>query len=119
MKVLVVHRHLKVLDDVKSILRENRNVFRYFNSGLDGLLAARVEEFDLIICGTDLPVITGFEIIRSLRNQSMNEKTAVVFVTDEIDERSTYLGNALGVVGVLNSSEVSTSLQSLVVPQSN
>lgn len=114
MKVLVVHRHLKVLDDVKSILNDSGKVFRYYNSGLDGLLAARVEEFDLIICGTDLPVITGFEMVRSIRNQSTNENTIIVFVADEIDEKSTYLGNALGVAGVLSSKEVSSNLYSLV-----
>ena len=115
MKVLVVHRLVSVLDDIKSMLSDDVNVFRYYSSGLDGLLAARVEAFDLIICGTDLPVITGFEVIRSLRTQSINASTTVVFVADEINEKLTYLGKALGVAGVLQAEEVSTQLQAMMV----
>jgi DNA-binding response OmpR family regulator len=114
MKILVVHRQATVLDQVKEILHDTKMVIRYYNSGLDGLLAARVEEFDIIICGTDLPVITGFELIRSLRTHSINEMTSVVFIADEIDEKSTYLGKALGVAGVLSSENMSMQLQSLM-----
>lgn len=114
MKILVVHRQASVLDQVKEILQDTKMVIRYYNSGLDGLLAARVEEFDIIICGTDLPVITGFELIRSLRTHSINEMTAVVFIADEINEKSTYLGKALGVAGVLSCENMSLQLQSLM-----
>lgn len=88
-------------------------VVRYFNSGLDGLHAVRVELFDLIVCGTDLPVITGFELIRSLRTQSINEKTPVIFVADEIDEKAKYLGHALGVADMLTYADVSAGHFSL------
>jgi DNA-binding response OmpR family regulator len=114
MKILVVHRQAMVLNHVKSILQDNEIVVRYTNSGLDGLLAARVEEFDLIICGTDLPVITGFELIRSLRTQSINSMTTVVFIADEIDEKAKYLGKALGVAGMFAYDDMSTGIQSFV-----
>lgn len=114
MKILVVHRQATVLNQVKDILHDNQTVIRYYSSGLDGLLAARVEEFDLIVCGTDLPVITGFEMIRSLRNHSINDTTVVVFIANEIDEKSTHLGKALGVAGVLSYDMMSLELQALV-----
>ena len=118
MKILVVHRQASVLEHVKSFLHSEAAV-RYFNSGLDGLLAVRVEEFDLIICGTDLPVITGFELIRALRTHSINEKTPVIFIADEIDEKAKYLSSALGVSGMLSYSDVSSGLQSLVTATRN
>ena len=114
MKILVVHRQASVLNQVKEILQDNQMVVRYYNSGLDGLLAARVEGFDLIVCGTDLPVITGYEMIRSLRNHSVNTDTMVVFIADEIDEKSKHLGRALGVAGILSSETMSLQLHSLV-----
>jgi DNA-binding response OmpR family regulator len=106
MKILIVHRHQKVLHDAKSILQNGSYTFRYYPNGLDGLLAARVEKFDLIICGTDLPVITGFELIRSLRTQSINASTTVVFVADEVDEKAKYLGEALGVADVFTPNDM-------------
>lgn len=119
MKILVVHRQASVLAQVKSSLSANEAVVRHFNSGLDGLLAVRVEKFDLIICGTDLPVITGFELIRSLRTHSINDKTPVIFIADEINEKEKYLSNALGVAGVVLSQEVSSELKALVSATQN
>lgn len=96
MKILVVHREVAVAHQVKSILHASETVVRYFNSGLDALLAGRVEKFDFIICGTDLPVITGFELIRSLRLNSINTIVPVVFIADEVNTKSEHLVNVLG-----------------------
>lgn len=114
MKILVVHREVTVSHQVKSILHDSETVVRYYNSGLDGLLAIRVEVFDLIICGTDLPVITGFELIRSVRTHSINALTPVVFIADELSRKSEYLANALGVAGTLVRSTIERELASLV-----
>ena len=59
-------------------------------------------------------MITGYEMIRSLRNHSINAQTTVVFVADEIDEKSEYLAKALGVAGVLSCDTMSLQLQTLV-----
>ena len=108
MKILVVHRQESVAKCIKSSMGAGESVIRYFNSGLDGLHAIRVELFDLIVSGTDLPIVTGFELIRSLRTQSINEKTPVIFVADEIDVKAKYLGHALGVAGLLTYADVSS-----------
>src|SRR5690606_8542594 len=67
MKILVVHRQKLTVDTIKSVLSGRNPVVRHTESGLDGLLTSRIEHFDLIICGTDLPVVTGFELVRSIR----------------------------------------------------
>jgi CheY-like chemotaxis protein len=51
-------------------------------SGLDGLLCCRGEHFDLILCGLDLPVVTGIEMVRSIRNFSVNKKTPVILLAE-------------------------------------
>lgn len=114
MKILVVHREVMVSDQVKSILNDRESIVRYYNSGLDGLLAIRVEVWDLIICGIDLPVITGFELIRSVRTHSINTGTAVVFVVDMLNWKFEYLANALGVTGTLVRSMIEDELAPLV-----
>lgn len=95
MKILVVHRKKELTSMVKKVLHDREPYVRYAESGLDGLLIARLEEFDMIISGTDLPVITGFELIRSLRNSSVNRNTTVIFMADEINPAALYLSAAL------------------------
>ena len=119
MKILVVHREVSVLNQVKSILSDRETLVRYYNSGLDGLLAIRVEKFDLIICGTDLPVITGFELIRSLRTHSINDLTPVVFIADELTGKSEHLAKALEVLGTLKRSSLDQDLEALLTPTIN
>jgi len=106
MKILVVHRQEAVTKQIRAAL-DQKAIIRYANSGLDGLLAARVESFDLIICSTDLPMVTGFELVRSVRTSSINKNTPVIFVSDDlVDKKTEYLGNALGVAAMIAMKEV-------------
>lgn len=102
MKILVVHRQKLVVDQLKSVLHDNSPVVIYTDSGLDGLLTSRIESFDLIICGTDLPVITGFEFVRALRSNSENKNVPVIFIADEVNPKTQHLGKALSVAGLLS-----------------
>ena len=101
MKILVINRQKEVIGQIASVLASVEPVIRYYDSGLDGLLAARIESFDLIVCGTDLPVITGFELVRSLRNSSINKNTPVIFLADELNHKTTYLSQILGAAATL------------------
>jgi CheY-like chemotaxis protein len=114
MKILVVHRQKMVIDQVKSVLEGNSPVVIYTDSGLDGLLTSRIESFDLIICGTDLPVITGFELVRSIRTNSVNRNVPVIFVADEVDYKTEQLGTALGVAGMILVQELNNRLAGIV-----
>jgi DNA-binding response OmpR family regulator len=101
MKILVIHRQKEVIGQIAKVLASVEPVIRYYDSGLDGLLAARIESFDLIVCGTDLPVITGFELVRTLRNCSINKNTSVIFLADELNHKTAYLSHILGVAATL------------------
>ena len=80
MKVLIVHRDEAVTAYVKT--QWSHWVIRSANSGLDGLMVCRSECFDLILCGLDLPVVTGIEMVRSIRNISANSETPVFFLAE-------------------------------------
>jgi DNA-binding response OmpR family regulator len=114
MKILVVHRQKNTVNIIQSVLSEKNPVVLQTESGLDGLLTSRIEHFDLIICGTDLPVVTGFELIRSIRTNSVNRDTPVIFLSDKIDEKAEHLSNALGVEAVLLMEDVNHRLAGLV-----
>ena len=114
MKILVVHRQKETVDSIKSVLSGCNPVVRHTESGLDGLLTSRIEHFDLIICGTDLPVVTGFELVRSIRTHSVNRNTPVIFLADEMDAKTEHLGNALGVAGMLVTRDLDAKLAPMV-----
>ncbi len=78
LKVLLVHSQEEVIQEVKSFL--GHTVIHYAADGADGLFAGRMEEYDLIICSLELPLITGMEMVRALRNMSQNSKTSVIFL---------------------------------------
>lgn len=114
MKILVVHRQKKTVTVIKSVLSKKNPVVLQTESGLDGLLTSRIEHFDLIICGTDLPVVTGFELIRSVRTNSVNRNTPVILVSDKVDEKMERLGKALSVEAMLQLEEIEHQLPGIV-----
>jgi CheY-like chemotaxis protein len=114
MKILVVHRQNDIVNVIKSVLSRRNPVVLQTESGLDGLLTSRIEHFDLIICGTDLPVVTGFELVRSIRTNSVNRRVPVVFLTPEVDEKTQKLSRALGAIAVLSNAELTTHLDAIV-----
>jgi len=114
MKILVVHRQKEVIAQIKSVLDGSNVVILSTDSGLDGLLTSRIEKFDLIICGTDLPVVTGFELVRTIRNNSVNKNTTVIFLSEQVDEKIEHLGNALGVVAMLANRDTGNRLATVV-----
>lgn len=117
MKILVAHRQKKTVDLIKSVLSSSNPVVLYTESGLDGLLTSRIEYFDVIICGTDLPVVTGFELVRSIRTNSINRQTPVVLISEEVDEKTRHLSNALNVNCVLSMSDIVFQLAQVVREQ--
>jgi len=88
MKVLVVHRQEEVLQNIKNQL--GHWYVEAYSNGLEGLMAAKMSMFDLILCGQDLPVVTGIEMVRSIRNLSLNRRTPVILLAEgtETEEHS-------------------------------
>ena len=80
MKVLIVHRQEAVLQNIKSQM--THWYVKSLSSGLDGLIACKLEHFDLILCGQSLPVVTGIELVRSIRNMSLNKHTPVILLAE-------------------------------------
>ncbi len=80
LKVLVVHRHVSVANEIKKQFDRAGWLVHLAHSGLDGLLTARKESFGLILSVIDLPVITGIEMMRAIRNFSCNVNTPAIFI---------------------------------------
>lgn len=117
MKVLVVHSKEAVVSLIREQLRGKDLAIKFNDSGLDGLFTSRLEKFDLIICGTELPVVTGYELIRAVRTYSVNRSTPVIILADEVDAKAEKLGSALGVAALLGQSDAQKLLPNIVEEQ--
>ncbi len=80
LRVLVVHRQESMADHIKKQFIGAGWLVHLAHNGLDGLLTARKESFGLIFSTIDLPVITGIEMARGIRNFSFNTDTPIVFI---------------------------------------
>lgn len=114
MKILVVHRQKEVVEQIAKTLEGKDFAIMHLESGLDGLFTSRIEKFDLVVCGTDLPVVTGFELVRSLRTYSVNRNAPVIFLADTVDNKTEKLGAALKAAGLLSHSNAEMELPSMI-----
>jgi DNA-binding response OmpR family regulator len=80
MKVLVVHRQATIADHIKDQLPQC--IVTCVTCGWVGLSEARTKRYDLVISSYDLPVVTGFEMVRSLRMFSLNIQVPVIMLTE-------------------------------------
>lgn len=120
MKILVVHRQRHILDMIKAVLDDSKTVVIYYNSGLDALLISRIESFDLIICGIDLPVVTGFELARSVRTISANKNVPIIMISDDVvNSQTEQLGTTLKVCGMLTMKNLNDKLPGMVLQSVN
>jgi DNA-binding response OmpR family regulator len=80
MRVLVVHRQASIADHIKEQLPQCS--VTCVTCGWVGLSETRTKHYDLVISSYDLPVVTGFEMVRSLRMDSLNTEVPVIMLTD-------------------------------------
>jgi CheY-like chemotaxis protein len=81
MNVLIIHRQQSFLQKVKEKFLLGGWQVHTTDNGLDGLLTARHHPFDLVLCGFDLPVVSGTEVVRTMRLLSLNRATPVFFIS--------------------------------------
>jgi len=56
------------------------------SSGTEALEMLREEQFDLVFCDLNMPGMTGFELVETLRQQGLLESMAVVVVSSIGDD---------------------------------
>lgn len=84
MRILVVEDDKKVASFLSKGLREEGYSVDASHDGEDGLLKARVHEYDLVLLDVMLPGKTGFEVVRELRAR---ESTVPVLMLTARDDR--------------------------------
>ena len=87
MRILLIEDDQKVAGYVMKGLAEAGHVTDHVTDGNDGLAAATMEAYDVIVVDRMLPGLDGLSILRSLRNR--HNRVPVIFLTalGDVDER--------------------------------
>jgi DNA-binding response OmpR family regulator len=85
MKILVIEDDRTVGQYVKRGLEEQRFHADLVADGLEGLRAASEGSYDLIVLDLRLPGMTGFEVLRTLRDRGVTTPILVLTAQDAVD----------------------------------
>jgi DNA-binding response OmpR family regulator len=90
MRILIVEDDRKVASFLEKGLREEGYSVDVSNNGADGLIKARIHEYDLLLLDVMLPEKTGLEVVRELR--SSGSTVPVLMLTARDDRQDIVLG---------------------------
>ena len=90
LRILIVEDDKKVASFLQKGLREEGYTVDVSHDGSDGLLKARVHEYDLLVLDVMLPGKTGLEVVRELR--ASESAVPVLMLTARDDRRDVVMG---------------------------
>jgi DNA-binding response OmpR family regulator len=96
MKILLIEDEIKLAGFVASALRQAGHLCDHFANGSQGLDAAMIGEYDLVILDLMLPSLDGFEVLRNMRN--FQNKTPVIILSALGDTDQIIRGLDLGAI---------------------
>ncbi len=79
MKVLILEDEVKTVQSLKKGLEEHQMVVEYAYDGLSGKRIAEAGNFDVIISDVVMPKMTGFELVKCLRDAGV--RTPILLLT--------------------------------------
>ena len=79
MRILIVEDEVRLADALAQILKEQKHITDVVHNGTDGLSYALSEQYDLIILDVMLPGLTGFDVVRKMREKK--NSTPVIMLT--------------------------------------
>jgi two-component system OmpR family response regulator len=85
MKVLVIEDDRTVGQYVKRGLEEHRVHTDLVDDGMEGLRLASGAQYDLVVLDLRLPGMTGFEVLRTLRDRGITTPILVLTAQDAVD----------------------------------
>ncbi len=96
MKILLIEDEIKLAGFVASALRQAGHLCEHFTNGSQGLEAAMIGEYDLVILDLMLPSLDGFEVLRNMRN--FQNKTPVIILSALSNSDQVVKGLDLGAI---------------------
>jgi DNA-binding response OmpR family regulator len=96
MKIELIEDEVKLAGFVSAALRQAGHLCDHFADGSQGLEAAMIGEYDLVILDLMLPTLDGFEVLRNMRN--FQNKTPVIILSALSDTDQIIKGLDLGAI---------------------
>lgn len=95
-RILVIEDNPKILDDIQEILSLHKFDVITAQDGASGLLLAKEHYPDLILCDVMMPELDGFEVLKTLRRNSLTAMIPVIFLTAKAARDDVREGMELG-----------------------
>jgi CheY-like chemotaxis protein len=100
-RILVIDDNASLRSDLLDLLGFEGYDAIEAENGEVGILAAREQLPDLIICDISMPVLDGFEVISVLRQHSQTEAIPVILLSAHTDQPTVQKGLELGAAAFL------------------
>ncbi|MER3493263.1 MAG: adenylate cyclase [Mastigocladus sp. ERB_26_2] len=94
--ILVVDDNPDLRAYVSGILRDHGYQVRSTHNGLEGFRLAKETSPSLIVSDLMMPVVSGLEMIRMIRNEEQLKGTPIILLTAKVDEETRIEGTELG-----------------------
>lgn len=88
MRILVVEDDIKIASALKRGLERQSYAVDVCNNGTDGLSMATTEPYDLVILDRMLPGVDGMEILKSMREASIQTPVLLLTAKDKVLDRA-------------------------------
>lgn len=95
-RILVIEDDTEVLDNIIDTLGEARYDVQGAVGGLQGLQVAREHIPDLVICDILMPDISGYDVLRVMRQEAVTATVPFVFLTAKTEREDLRKGMELG-----------------------
>lgn len=89
-KILVIEDDLMIRENLVEILSVEGFETLDADNGIDGILLAREQKPDLIICDVRMQGLDGFEVLKVLKQDENTRKIPFIFLTAKVDRASQY-----------------------------
>lgn len=87
MRVLIVEDEKRIADALGRIMKDNKYSCDVVYDGLDGYLYAESDIYDVIILDVMLPKMSGFEIVKKLRNHKIKTPVLMLTARDSVQDK--------------------------------
>lgn len=93
MRLLIIEDNISLADSMKKGLESQNFKVDVSNLGIDGEEKAIINEYDAILLDLNLPDIDGIEVLRRLREKSLNIPIIIITARDKIADLAIGLDN--------------------------
>lgn len=91
MRILLVEDEKRMADALCEMLRQEKYEVDHFADGLSGLAAGESDIYDMMILDVMLPGMSGFEIVKKLRENRIHTPVLMLTAKSELDDKVTGL----------------------------